>query len=79
MLSVTSDPTIAQHLIAGVPNEVPNPEEFLRQHVERWQAVQVKEHLAHLQRRAEAAARSGDTETQRDLVRQILEMRKKVN
>ena len=56
-----------------------NPEDSFRSLVNQMKMLQQKEQLLELQKQAEAAARSGDQDLQRQLVGQILEQRKKVN
>ena len=79
MLDSTTNPHILQSLMASSKEKSKNPEDSFRSLVNQMKMLQQKEQLLELQKQAEAAARSGDQDLQRQLVGQILEQRKKVN
>jgi len=79
LVSATQDPTIAKHVLSGDRGEIANPEDHLRSLASRLGHRQTRNQLEELQRQAEAAARRGDAALQRQLVRQIIELRKQVD
>lgn len=79
IFAATSDPTIAQHVLAGAYASVKDPTSSLKEAVRLLASTRQQSRLAELQRRAEEAKRRGEGDLERRLVREILETRKQVD
>lgn len=82
MLAVTPDdisPLIAKHVLAGSYATVTDPEHCLLEAVSQLRQGQRRRRLAELQRQADDAKRRGDSERERQLVREILTTRRQVD
>jgi len=78
MLSVTSDPGIAKALLSGAFANVTSPTHCLEEAVTTLESVQRKRKLAELQEQIEEAGRRGNSELERELIREIMLIRKQV-
>lgn len=82
MLAAAPDdisPFIAKHVFAGSYATVSDPTHCLVEAVARLRHTRRQRQLARLQRQAEDARRRGDTDLERQLVREILTIRKQVD
>jgi len=79
MLSVTSDPGIAKALLSGAFASVSSPSHCLQEATTTLRAAQRKRELAQLQLQIEEAGRRGDSELERQLIRDIMLLRKQVD
>lgn len=78
MLSVTDDPGIAKALLSGAFAGVTSPSHCLEEAANTLRSVHQRRKLAHLQTQIEEADRRGDSELQRELIREIMLLRKQV-
>ncbi len=78
MLSVTSDPGIAKALLSGAFANVSNPSHCLAEAAGTLESTRKKRKLAELQTQIEEAGRRGDSELERQLIREIMLIRKQV-
>jgi DNA primase len=79
MLSVTGDANIARALLSGAFSNVSSPKHCFDEAVGTLRSVHLKEKLRLLQVQAEEAGRRGDTELERELIREIMVTRKQVD
>ena len=81
MLSASEDttPEIAKRVLEGMYAAVDSPDHSLDEVVGRLRHSRQRARLAELQQRAELARRSGDSDTVRTLVSEILTIRKQVD
>ncbi|MCP4445572.1 MAG: DNA primase [Myxococcales bacterium] len=79
MLSVTDDPGIARALLSGAFAGVTSPSHCLSEAAGTLKSAQRKKELAGLQKKIEEAGRRGDSELERQLIREIMLLRKQVD
>tara|TARA_R110002096_G_scaffold408075_3_gene607030 strand:- start:4086 stop:5885 length:1800 start_codon:yes stop_codon:yes gene_type:complete len=79
MLSVTDDPGIAKALLSGAYVGVASPSHCLEETANSLKHAQRMREVAKLQKQIEEANRRGDTELERQLIREIMLLRKQVD
>ncbi len=74
-----ADPQIAKHVFAGAYASLTNPQRTLTEAVQQLRKQQQRTKLAELQRRAVEAGRRGEQELQRQLLKEIVTIRRQVD